>query len=219
MDTKPLSDVQRRILDAIRQLVDDNNRPPTMREIQQTAGLSSVSLVKYHLDLLMERGHVSQRPGTARGIEITADSAALRRSHVVNVRIMGTIAAGQPIEAVEIPEDLYLTPDVANRGDFALRVKGTSMIDDHIEDGDVVIVRSQDSADDGDTVVALLLNGPGDLTGEATLKRFYREAAGASASHPRIRLEPRNPAMSPIYIDSDHVRIQGKVVGVLRLMA
>lgn len=219
MDSKPLSDVQRRILDAIRQFVDENNRPPTMREIQQLAGLSSVSLVKYHLDILMERGHVSHRPGTARGVEITADSAAIRRAHVISVPIMGVIAAGQPIEAVELPEDLHLTADVARRGDYALRVRGTSMIDDHIEDGDVVIVRQQDSADDGDTVVALLLNGAGDLSGEATLKRFYREASGAPGSQARIRLEPRNPTMSPLYVDPAYLRIQGKVVGVLRRMA
>lgn len=219
MDNKPLSDVQRRILDAIRQSVDDNNRPPTMREIQQLAGLSSVSLVKYHIDILLERGHISHRPGTARGVEIAADSAAMRRSHIINVPIMGTIAAGQPIEAVAMHEDLYLTPDVANRGDYALRVKGTSMIDDHIEDGDVVIVRAQESADNGDTVVALLLNGRGDSTGEATLKRFYREAPGAAGTPARIRLEPRNPTMRPIFADPDSVRIQGKVVGVLRLMA
>lgn len=219
MDTKPLSDVQLRILDAIRQFVDENNRPPTMREIQQLAGLSSPSLVKYHLDILMEQGHVSHRPGTARGVEIAADRVALQRSRVINVPIMGTIAAGQPIEAIELPEDLYLTPDVANRGDYALRVKGSSMIDDHIEDGDVVIVRAQDSADDGDTVVALLLNGPGDLAGDVTLKRFYAETPAAPGQTGRIRLEPRNRSMSPLYVDPDHVRIQGKVVGVIRLMA
>ncbi len=219
MDHKPLSDVQRRILDAIRAFVDDNNRPPTMREIQQLAGLSSVSLVKYHLDILLERGYISHRPGTARGVDIAGAGVAIHRTHVVNLRIMGTIAAGEPIEAVEVPEDLYLTPDVANRGDYALRVKGTSMIDDHIEDGDIVIVRSQDNADDGDTVVALLLNGPGDPVGEATLKRFYREAPHSDRAQPRIRLEPRNPQLSPIYVHPDHVRIQGKVVGVVRLMA
>ena len=218
METRPLSDVQRRIIEAIRFFVDENSRPPTMREIQQLAGLSSPSLVKYHLDILMERGHVNFRPGTARGVEIAADAQARRRSALINVQIIGTIAAGEPIAAVELHEDLYLPPNVARVGDYALRVKGDSMIEDHIEDGDIVIVRQQDSADDGDTVVALLLNGPGDLAGEATLKRFYRESAKAPGERGRIRLQPRNTSMQPIYVDPNHVRIQGRVVGVLRLM-
>ena len=219
MDSKPLSDVQRKIVEAIRDFVDENNRPPTMREIQQLAGLSSPSLVKYHLDILMERGHVNYRSGTARGVEIAADAEARRRAILISVPVMGTIAAGQPILAVQQPEDMYLTHDVARVGDYALRVTGSSMIDDHIEDGDIVIIRKQDSADDGDTVVALLLNGPGDPTGEATLKRLYREQPQASGERGRVRLEPRNPTMKPIFVHPDYLRIQGKVVGVIRLLA
>ncbi len=219
MDTKPPSEVQQKILDAIRIFVEDNNRPPTMREIQAGAGLSSPSLVKYHLDILMESGHIRHRAGTARGVEIAADADARRRSLLINVPIMGTIAAGQPIEAIQLAEEMYLTRDVARVGDYALRVRGSSMIDDHIEDGDIVIVRAQDSADEGDTVVALLLNGRGDISGEATLKRFYREKPRAAGESGRIRLQPRNPTMKPIYVDPDYLKIQGRVVGVIRLMA
>jgi repressor LexA len=208
MDTRPLSEVQRKILEAIREFVDDN--------IQQLAGLSSPSLVKYHLDILMERGHVTHKAGTARGVEITSDAEARRRASPVNVQIIGTIAAGHPIEAVQLPEDLYLTPDVAGTGNYALRVKGNSMIEDRIEDGDIVIIHKQESADDGATVVALLLDGPGDLTGEATLKRFYQEKSRVPGQPDRIRLEPRNPAMPILYADPEYVRVQGRVVGVIR---
>jgi repressor LexA len=219
MSTRPVSDVQRRILDAIRDFADENNRPPTIREIQQMAGLSTPSLVKYHLDILMEGGHVTHRPGTARGVEVVADAEARKRATLINVRIVGAIAAGAPISAIESPEDLYLTPDVARIGDYALRVRGNSMIEDHIEDGDIVIVRAQESADDGDTVVALLLNGNGDLAGEATLKRLYHEPAKDTNGRGRIRLQPRNAAMQPIYVDPLNLRIRGKVVGVIRLLA
>ena len=112
-----------------------------------------------------------------------------------------------------------LTRDIAGAADYALRVKGDSMIEDHIESGDIVLIRQQDTADDGDAVVALLLNGADDLAGEATLKRFYREKPLTPGGRGRIRLEPRNPALQPIYADADSVKIQGKVVGVLRLMA
>ncbi len=219
MDTRPPSDVQAKILAAIRDFLDENNCPPTMREIQQMAGLSSPSLVKYHFDIMVERGHISHKPGTARSVEITADADLRRRMSPIGIPVMGTITAGQPILAVEAPEDFYLTPDVASIGDFALRVRGTSMIEDHIEDGDIVIVRRQDSADDGDTVVALLLSGPGDISGEATLKRLYHEPAKTAGQKGRIRLQPRNALLQPIYADPDHVRIQGKVIGVIRLVA
>jgi repressor LexA len=217
--SKPLSETQQKILDAIRKHFDEDDRPPTVRDIQTAAGLSSPSLVKYHLDILKELGFVRQRPGTARGVEIVADSELRRRSTLVNVQVVGTIAAGVPIQAAEIREDLFLTHDVAKVGDYALRVKGNSMIGDHIEDGDIVIVRNQDSADDGDTVVALLLNGTGGPEGEATLKRFYREKPRRAGETGRIRLEPRNPTMQPIFVAPHEIKIQGRVVGVIRLMA
>ena len=214
-----LSDVQQRMLNAIRNYVQENDCPPTLREIQQAAQLSSTSHVDYHLGELERKGWIRRTPGVSRGLEVIADAEARRRTTLINVQIRGTIAAGEPLHAVEIPEDFMLTRDVARVGDYALRVKGESMIDDHIENGDIVVVRQQDTADDGDTVVALLLNGGGDCTGEATLKRFYREPPQAPTTRGRIRLEPRNQTMQPIFVDADQVKIQGKVVGVIRLMA
>jgi repressor LexA len=127
------------------------------------------------------------------------------------VPVVGTIAAGRPIEAV-LDRDTYVTvPGIADtKSLFALRVRGKSMIEDLIDDGDIVVCRPQDHADDGDTVVALILSGPSE-TGEATLKRFYRDSE-------RVRLEPRNPTMSPIFVDPEDLRIQGKVVTVIRQM-
>lgn len=219
MDTKPLADVQRRIVDAIRRYVEENDCPPTVREIQNMAQLTSTGHVDYHLAALESKGYIRRTPGMARGIEVVADADARRRAHLISVPIQGTIAAGEPIQAVLMPEDLCLTRDVARAGDYALRVRGNSMIEDHIESGDIVIVRPRDSADDGDTVVALLLSGAGDASGEATLKRFYREPAVTPGDKGRIRLEPRNPSMQPIYCDPQQLRIQGKVVGVIRRLA
>jgi repressor LexA len=216
---KALSDVQQRMLDAIRSYVQENDCPPTLREIQQAAQLSSTSHVDYHLGELERKGWIRRTPGVSRGLEVIADIEARRRTTLINIQIRGTIAAGEPIHAVEMPEDLMLTRDVARIGDYALRVKGESMIEDHIENGDIVVIRQQDTADDGDTVVALLLNGSGDASGEATLKRFYREAPAAPGMRGRVRLEPRNRTMHPIFADADQVKIQGRVVGVIRLMA
>jgi repressor LexA len=124
------------------------------------------------------------------------------------VPVVGAIAAGQPIEA-NVDTDSYVTVQGASADNlYALRVNGTSMIEDLIDDGDIVVVSPQETASDGDTVVALLLNGPTDA-GEATLKRFYRE-------RDRVRLEPRNPTMQPIYVQPNDLRIQGKVVTVIR---
>lgn len=218
-DMPQLKDVQAKILSTIRSYVQENDCPPTVREIQDAVGLTTPSHVYYHLKILEEKGYIRRTPDVSRGIEVIADVEARRRSLLVNVAIVGTIAAGEPIHAARTAEDeIYLTRDMARIGDFALRVKGNSMIEDHIESGDLVIVREQTTADDGDTVVALLLNGADPSAGEATLKRFYRQP-GQPGEEDMIRLEPRNAARSPIYVRADHVRVQGKVVGVLRLLA
>jgi repressor LexA len=216
---KPLSDVQQRMLDAIRSYVQENDCPPTLREIQRAARLSSTSHVDYHLGQLESKGWIRRTPGVSRGVEVIPDSESRRRTTFVNVQIRGTIAAGEPIQAVDAPEDMPLTPSFAKVGDYALRVKGDSMIDDHIADGDIVVVRPQAQIDDGDPVVALILDGQGDLSGEATLKDFYFERPRSSNKRGRIRLQPRNATMRPIYVDPDQVQIQGKVIGLIRLMA
>ncbi|HLJ67918.1 MAG TPA: transcriptional repressor LexA [Chloroflexota bacterium] len=197
-----------RILDAIAELTELNNRPPTNRELGQYLGGKSTGHIDYHLRILKEQGKISHDPKKSRGIALaeSARDAAPQRGR--QVPVVGTIAAGRPIEAV-LQRDEYVTvPQARDDNLFALRVRGKSMIDDLIDDGDIVVCRRQDTAQNGDTVVALITSGPLE-SGEATLKRFYRE-------RDRIRLEPRNPSMSPIYVLPGEVLIQGKVVSVIR---
>ena len=198
-----------RILEAIGELTDRNNRPPTNRELGQYLGGKSTGHIDYHLRILKEQGKIHHDPKKSRGIALTG---ALEREvvpqHGQQVMIVGTIAAGRPIEAV-LERDQYVNvPGVREDNLFALRVRGKSMIDDLIDDGDIVVCRRQNTAHNGDTVVALITSGPTE-TGEATLKRFYQESD-------RVRLEPRNPTMQPIFCDPQDLMIQGKVVTVIR---
>lgn len=206
---KGLSPKQERMLQHIREFVDENGYPPTIRQIQSALGISSTSVVDYNLNALEREGYLRRDPDTSRGMEVVADSLRALRRLVVGVPVLGRIAAGEPIEALQDTETLSLTRDlVPDEGAYALRVKGRSMIEDHIEDGDLVVIRPQSDATDGDTVVALLLGGPTEA-GEVTLKRFYREKD-------RIRLQPANSSMSPIFVAPGQLRIQGKVVAVIR---
>jgi repressor LexA len=206
---RSLSSRQERILSYIRDFVDKLGYPPTIRQIGSEVGISSTSVVDYNLNILEREGYLRRDPDTSRGLELRDEATRRARRLLVNVPIMGRIAAGGPIEALQEVETLNLTRDlVPDEGAFALRVKGTSMIEDLIDDGDLVIVRPQEDAVDGDTVVALLLSSPTEH-GEVTLKRFYREKD-------RIRLEPRNASMSPIYVAPDQLKVQGKVVAVIR---
>ncbi len=198
-----------RILDAIGDLAEQNGRPPTNRELGEHLGGKSTGHIDYHLRILKEQGKISHDPKKSRGIALVA---TLERASVPRgerqVPVVGMIAAGRPIEAV-LERDQYVT--VAGINDdalFALRVRGKSMIDDLIDDGDIVVCRRQNDANNGDTVVALITTGPTE-SGEATLKRFYRESN-------RVRLEPRNATMAPIFVDPADLMIQGKVVTVIR---
>jgi repressor LexA len=198
-----------RILDAIRELTEANSRPPTNRELGEYLGGKSTGHIDYHLRILKEQGKIYHDPKKSRGIGL---ATGFEREHVpargAQVPVVGTIAAGRPIEAV-LERDQYVSvPGVSEENLFALRVRGKSMIDDLIDDGDIVVCRRQTTARNGDTVVALITNGPSE-SGEATLKRFYREAD-------RVRLEPRNPTMQPIFVRPDDLMIQGKVVTVIR---
>jgi repressor LexA len=206
---KGISQKQERMLQFIGQFIEENGYPPTVRQIQAAMSISSTSVVDYHLNVLERTGWLRRDAETSRGMELLDETGKKLRQLVVGVPIMGRIAAGEPIEAVAEPETLNLTKDlVAGAEAYALRVKGRSMIEDCIDDGDLVIVRPQDDASDGETVVALLLGGPTEA-GEVTLKRFYREKD-------RIRLQPRNPNMQPIYVAPNMVRVQGKVIAVIR---
>jgi repressor LexA len=199
-----------RILEAIGELTDTNGRPPTNRELGEYLGGKSTGHIDYHLRILKDQGKINHDPKKSRGIGLVGHS--LERDHVPSrgqqVAVVGTIAAGRPIEAV-LERDQYVTvPGVSEKDLFALRVRGKSMIEDLIDDGDIVVCRRQSTVHNGDTVVALITNGPSE-TGEATLKRFYQEPD-------RIRLEPRNPTMQPIFVEPDDLLIQGKVVTVIR---
>lgn len=198
-----------RILEAIGELTERNNRPPTNRELGEFLGGKSTGHIDYHLRILKEQGKISHDPKKSRGIALAnALEPAPIPKRSQQVPVIGVIAAGRPIEAV-LDLDQYVTvPNTTEENLFALRVRGKSMIEDLIDDGDIVVCRRQNTAQTGDTVVALITSGPSE-TGEATLKRFYRESD-------QIRLEPRNPTMQPIYVQPQDLMIQGKVVTVIR---
>ncbi|MGH2441641.1 MAG: transcriptional repressor LexA [Chloroflexota bacterium] len=199
-----------RILDAIELLTDASGRPPTNRELGEYLGGKSTGHIDYHLRILKDQGKISHDPKKSRGIAL---AGSLERERLprnrLQVAVVGTIAAGGPIEAV-LERDQYVDvrSGTGEENLFALRVRGTSMIEDLIDDGDIVVCRRQDTADNGDTVVALITSGASEA-GEATLKRFYREGN-------QVRLQPRNPTMQPIYVEPSDLMIQGKVVEVIR---
>jgi len=163
-----------RIVDAIGELTETNSRPPTNRELGEYLGGKSTGHIDYHLRILKEQGKISHDPKKSRGIGLATglerEPLSMRRRQVP---ISGTIAAGQPIEAVAMHDDYVTVSGVQGDDLFALRVRGKSMIDDFIDDGDIVVCRRQNWASNGDTVVALITSGPSE-TGEATLKRFYQ---------------------------------------------
>lgn len=206
-------DVMReRIKRAIADLTRHNGRPPTNRELGMYLGGKSTGHIDYHLRLMREQGVINHEPRKSRGITLVETEQTGRgTARALRIPLAGQIAAGSPIEATQIPDEYVdLADGMSFEGDvFALRVKGLSMIEDHIDDGDIVIVRRQATAIDGDTVVALVMNGTSEA-GDATLKRFYREKGG------KIRLQPRNSDMSAMIYSANEVRIQGKAIGILR---
>ncbi len=205
--------MRQRIEQAIGVLTERNGRPPTNREIGTEVGVTSTGHIEYHLRCMRDEGIISHEPRKSRGITLLRKPESVMPAVLpqMRVRLLGLIAAGRPIEANEQPDEyIELTEGMAVGEDvFALRVQGTSMIEDHIADGDFVIIRRQTYADNGDTVVALL-NSDTTSNGEATLKRFYREKDG------KVRLQPRNPDLKPMLLEADALAIQGKVVAVIR---
>jgi len=197
-----LTNRQIAILDFIKREIHKKGYPPSVREIGQAVGLSSSSTVHGHLAQLENKGYIRRDPTKPRAIEILDGDGAFTRKEIINVPIVGKVTAGQPILAVENIEDSFPLPIdfVNNDSVFILSVRGESMINAGILDGDYVLVRQQNHAKDGDIVVALLED-------EATVKTFYKEKD-------RIRLQPENPLLDPIY--STDVKILGKVTGVFR---
>jgi repressor LexA len=188
--------------------VDRHGYPPTVREIGEEVGLASPSTVHAHLANLERAGLLKRDPTKPRALELIGREKPLE-SNVVELPklpLLGEIAAGGPLLADQNVEDMIAVPETL-KGDFILRVKGESMIEAGILDGDLVIVKREQTARDGDIVVALA--GDDETADEATVKTFYREKN-------RIRLQPENAAFEPIY--AEHVQILGKVVGVFRTL-
>ena len=205
---RKLSQRQEAILAFINEHVEDHGYPPSIREIGAAAGISSTSVVDYNLRVLERDGYLRRDREVSRGLGLRDGSERYGRSRVVKVPLVGRIAAGEPIEAVPGEhETLEFSAGMVSDDCYALQVKGRSMIEDLIDDGDVVVVRPQETAENGEIVVALLNDGS--PNGVATLKRFYRERG-------RVRLQPANATMEPIYVQPDDLRVQGKVVALFR---
>jgi repressor LexA len=207
---KKLSERQKNILKYIEAYVDERGYPPSIREIGDRVGISSTSVVDYNLKVLEREGRIRRDREVSRGLELVGTPRSQRQPvpRLVRIPVVGRIAAGLPIEAIEDPEDVVELPLGSVPEDcFALRVRGTSMIEDHIDDGDLVVVRPQASVDNGDIAVAIVSDAT--ANGGATLKRFYLEGD-------TVRLQPRNPDMRPILVPADQVEVRGKVVKLLR---
>lgn len=194
---------QKQILDFIKQYIEKYGYSPTLAEIADSIGVSSLATVHEHLQALVSKGVIKKFEGAVRGIEVLDQkiSSALKG---IELPVLGFIAAGQPIMTYTDPDaTVKVAPNMISgkKRSYVLQVKGDSMIEEGILDGDYVIIEEQNVAKDGEIVVALLDNGL------ATLKRFFKEPN-------RIRLEPANSTMSPIY--ATDVKIQGKCVGVIR---
>jgi len=193
---------QREVLDFIRSFVAERQYSPSLEEIAQQFGLSSVATVHKHVQHLVDKGYLRKAWNRARSVEPIGASA----EESATLPLLGRVAAGHPIEAVEAPETLEVPRSMLPRSGecFALRVQGDSMVEDQIADGDVVIVESRPQASDGETVVALLRGE------EATLKRFYRRGS-------RVRLQPANASMSVLDVPAEEVEIRGVVRALLRV--
>jgi repressor LexA len=203
---------QQEIWDFLVDYVDRHGYPPTVREIGEQVGLASPSTVHAHLANLERAGLLKRDPTKPRALELTGRgrrAEALTEDHSRGLPLVGEIAAGGPLLAEDNVEEYVAVPDMIARGgaDFLLRVKGESMVEAGILDGDVVVVRREQTARDGDIVVALA--GEDETSDEATVKRFFRENG-------RVRLQPENSSMEPIY--ANHVQILGKVTGVFRAL-
>jgi repressor LexA len=203
---------QQEIWQFLVEYVDGHGYPPTVREIGEAVGLASPSTVHAHLANLERAGLLRRDPTKPRALELVGHrrveaQAAAVAAEVPRLPLLGRIAAGAPLLAADNVEDEIAVPEtLGGSADFLLTVQGDSMIEAGILDGDTLVVRTQDDAHNGDVVVALV--GDDEGTDEATVKTFHREADG------RIRLQPENRALEPIY--ADHVRVLGKVVGVFR---
>lgn len=211
---KDLSAKQRRIYDYIQGFIDEHDYPPSIRQIQEACEISSTSVVDYNLRILEKSGYIRRDREVSRAIEVLHGGG--RRPRVIPVPIIGAIAAGQPIpvpsadtwQGYDQSDTIEISPEMLGDREnvYALRVKGQSMIDALVNDGDIVLMQSVSSARDGDMVAAWLKREQ-----EATLKKYFREGD-------RVRLQPANQSMDPIYTEADNVEVQGKVIAAIRPM-
>jgi len=191
---------QKEILDFLKQQIQKNGYAPSIAEIGKHFGLNSPATIHKHLSHLQEKGLIRKQDNLSRSIEITSED---QENSSQEYPFLGYIAAGKPIEVLENREVTSLFPDPMDKDVYVLKVKGDSMIEDHIKDGDFVIIEQRSNANNGETVVALLDNE------RATLKRFYREKD-------HVRLQPANANMQALILKEGDVKIQGVVIGVLR---
>ena len=199
----PVTAKQRRVFEFIRRYIESNHEPPTIAEIGRQFQMSSSASVHAILITLERERLIKRTPNVSRGIQIVEQETTGDESN--EIPLLGTVAAGQPIEAILSHDTVSVPKDMQGRGrTFALRVRGDSMIDVNIQDGDVIVVASQKTADNGQVVVALIDGN------YATVKKFYRETDF-------IRLEPANPQFKPIFIKTpERIQIQGVVRGLIR---
>jgi len=196
-----LTERQKEIVDFVRDYRARKGISPTQREICERFGFSSFGTLQKHIRLLLEKGALVRDWNKRRSLLVPTDRAEAR---AVELPLLGLIAAGSPIESLPGDETVSVPESLTGRGDhFVLRVRGDSMVGDGIHDGDLVVIQRRESAANGEMVAAL-------VSGETTLKRFFREAAGM------IRLQPANDRIQPLLVDESTVRVQGVVVGLMR---
>ena len=199
---------QKEVLDFLVAFVNKHGYSPSFEEIARALRLTSLATVHKHVTTLERKGFVRRGYNRSRSIEVVQLPKSVREQvlerHTLELPLAGRIAAGRPLEAIEERETFSLGQFARGHNNYVLRVKGNSMIEDHILDGDFIVVEQTQEANPGEVIVALV---DGD---EATLKRFYREPGG------KIRLQPANSEMQPIVVAASQVKIQGRVVGVLR---
>ncbi len=225
MDRNNLSARQKKILSFIETFISKHGYPPTIREIGEAVDIASTSVVNYNLNKLVERGLLERSPEVSRGLRLVGNNVtempvtfATDHSHLMQVPLVGKIAASNPVplpgedfgyyydadDMIEVPQDMI--GGLHQEELFALRVTGESMIDAMVADGDIVILKRQNIAKNGDMVAVYLSE-----RGETTLKKYYLEGK-------QVRLQPANPMMGPIYVDADQVSVQGRVLAVLRTL-
>jgi repressor LexA len=193
---------QKQMVDYLAQYIEERGYAPTLAEIGQYFGLSSLATVHKHLHNLEAKGFIRRTHNHSRAVEI--EGANGNQSGVRRLAMVGQVAAGIPIEAVEGHDSIAVPEEFVRRADtYCLRVKGESMVDEGIRDGDYIIVEGRDGANPGETVVALIGH-------EATVKKYYPGENG------KVRLQPANPTMQPIYVDEADMQIRGVVVGLMR---